>query len=221
MTVTTELWARGAAITRSLVPRPRAEHGRSPSVVGGVPPAAIVRCRSVEQVVTGLGIARRSGLRVRVGCAGHGDGGVASRGAGPLVIDLCAVGEVAVDARARTARVGAAASFAAVDAATAAHGLGEPRLVGAEIVTADGLVRRVGPESDPDLFAALLGGGTGLGTVTRVDLALRPRRVGRRPHPGLDVLTAVADRRALTGRERERREIVRRAYDPEGLFAPV
>jgi FAD/FMN-containing dehydrogenase len=117
--------------------------------------------------------------------------------------------------------VGAAASFAAVDAAAAAHGLGEPRMVGAEVVTADGLVRRVGPESDPDLFAALLGGGTGLGVVTRVDLALRPRRVGRRPDPGLDVLTAVADRRALTGRERERREIVRRAYDPEGLFAPV
>jgi hypothetical protein len=166
-------------------------------------PAAVVRCASAAEVVTSLGVARAAGLRVTVRGGGHGTSG-AALGDGSLVIDLSRMRGVTVDPMARTAHVGGGALLADLDAATAAHGLAVPtgavshtglggialgggmgwlsRLYGltvdnlrsAEVVTADGLVRRIGPDSDPDLFWAIRGGGAGFGVVTGFELALHP-----------------------------------------------
>jgi hypothetical protein len=43
-----------------------------------------------------------------------------------------------------------------------------------ELVTADGAVRRVSADDDPELFWALRGGGGGFGVVTAIELALFP-----------------------------------------------
>jgi hypothetical protein len=166
-------------------------------------PAAIVRCRSADDVVAALRTARTAGLRVTVRGGGHGSSG-AALGAGALVVDLSRMRHVTIDPGARTAHVGGGALLGDLDAAAAAHGLAVPtgavshtgiggitlgggmgwlsrlhgltvdNLLGAEVVTADGLVRRVGPESDTDLFWALRGGGAGFGVVTRFELALHP-----------------------------------------------
>ncbi len=53
-------------------------------------------------------------------------------------------------------------------------GLVAASLLEAEIVTADGKIRVVNECRDPDLFAALRGGGAGFGITTRLTLATRP-----------------------------------------------
>jgi FAD/FMN-containing dehydrogenase len=59
-------------------------------------------------------------------------------------------------------------------------GLGGASLIEAEIVTADGDVRLANACSNPDLFWALKGGGSGFGVVTRLTLRTHelPERVG-------------------------------------------
>ena len=47
------------------------------------------------------------------------------------------------------------------------HGLTIDNLLAAEVVTADGEVRHVDAESDPELFWAIRGGGGNLGVATR------------------------------------------------------
>src|SRR5919205_643693 len=54
------------------------------------------------------------------------------------------------------------------------HGLTIDNLLAAEIVTADGRLRRVDAETEPDLFWALRGGGGNFGVVTRLKYRLRP-----------------------------------------------
>lgn len=112
--------------------------------------------------------------------------------------------EVSVDAAARRVRVGAGVRWGAVVAATAVHGLaalhGSSPTVGVagyclgggigwyaralgmaansvtavELVTADGVHRRVDADHDPELFWALRGGGGALGIITALDLRLEP-----------------------------------------------
>lgn len=53
-------------------------------------------------------------------------------------------------------------------------GLAAAALLEAEIVTADGEIRVVNACRDPELFAALQGGGAGFGITTRLTLATRP-----------------------------------------------
>jgi FAD/FMN-containing dehydrogenase len=54
------------------------------------------------------------------------------------------------------------------------HGLACSRIVGAELVTADGELRRVDESSDPDLLWALKGGGGAFGIVCSLELDLVP-----------------------------------------------
>jgi FAD/FMN-containing dehydrogenase len=54
------------------------------------------------------------------------------------------------------------------------HGLGANHVVAAEIVTADGQLRRVDHDNDPDLFWAIRGGGGNFGVVTALELELFP-----------------------------------------------
>jgi hypothetical protein len=53
-------------------------------------------------------------------------------------------------------------------------GLAIDNLRAAEIVTADGQVRRVGEEAEPDLFWAIRGGGGNFGVVTEFEFQLHP-----------------------------------------------
>jgi hypothetical protein len=54
------------------------------------------------------------------------------------------------------------------------HGLAANSVTAAEIVTADGELRRVDAENDPDLFWALRGGGGNFGAVTALEFRLYP-----------------------------------------------
>ena len=58
------------------------------------------------------------------------------------------------------------------------YGLTIDDLLAADIVTADGRVRRVDAETEPDLFWAIRGGGGNFGVVTRLPLPAASRRHG-------------------------------------------
>jgi UDP-N-acetylenolpyruvoylglucosamine reductase len=54
------------------------------------------------------------------------------------------------------------------------HGIGANNVEAIELVTADGELRRVDAENEPDLFWALRGGGGAFGVVTAIELSLFP-----------------------------------------------
>ncbi|MFJ9319435.1 FAD-binding oxidoreductase [Streptomyces globisporus] len=54
------------------------------------------------------------------------------------------------------------------------HGWAVDRVVSIEVVTADGVLRRVDADSDPDLFWALRGGRSNFGVVTELEIELFP-----------------------------------------------
>jgi FAD/FMN-containing dehydrogenase len=84
-------------------------------------PAAVVQARSADDVARTVTVASKSGHRVIVQATGHG--AAAPIGADTVLIDTSALNEVAVDASARTARVGTGTMWPAVQAAAAPHGL--------------------------------------------------------------------------------------------------
>lgn len=166
-------------------------------------PDLAVTATTVEEVRAALRRAVADRLAVRVHSTGHAAGGVRPVRGGLLVRTRMA-GGVQVDRRRRIARVPAGTTWEEVVAATAPHGLaaahGSARTVGAvgyllrggmsfygrrvglavntvravELVTADGTLRRVHVTADPELFAALRGGGGGFGVVTAVEIGLFP-----------------------------------------------
>jgi FAD/FMN-containing dehydrogenase len=54
------------------------------------------------------------------------------------------------------------------------HGLSANSVLAIEVVTADGRLRRVDHDNDPDLFWAMRGGGGSFGVVTAIEIALYP-----------------------------------------------
>jgi len=177
-------------------------------------PALLARCAGTADVRTAVQFARRHGLPLAVRGGGHNIAGSAVCDDG-LVIDLSGMRGVHVDPDTRLAQVDGGALLSDVDHETQAYGLAVPlginsttgvggltlgggfgwlsrmlgltidSLVGAEIVTADGARRQVGPRQEPDLFWALRGGGGNFGVVTRFEFALH--RAGPEVTAGLIV----------------------------------
>jgi FAD/FMN-containing dehydrogenase len=144
-------------------------------------PALVVRCAGTADVMAAVVFARDHGLPLAVRGGGHNIAGNAVCDDG-LVIDLSAMRDVHVDPAARRAVVGGGALLSDLDHETQAFGLAVPlginsttgvagltlgggfgwlsrlygltvdNLLGAEIVTADGQRRHVGPQQEPDLF---------------------------------------------------------------------
>ncbi|MBO2464635.1 FAD-binding oxidoreductase [Actinomadura violacea] len=164
-------------------------------------PAVIVVAEDVEDVRAAVEHAAAHGLPVAVQNTGHGlplpaDGG--------LLIATRKTTGVEIDPEARTARIEAGVRWAQVVAAAAPHGLaplsGSSPGVGAvsytlgggvglmsrrygfaadhvrsiDVVTADAELRHVTPDTDPDLFWALLGGRANFGVVTGLEIGLLP-----------------------------------------------
>lgn len=168
-----------------------------------VHPVAVAQCATAADVGAVVAFARDQRVPFTVRSGGHSYIG-ASTGPN-LVLDISAIKAVQPDAPSRTVRVGAGARLVDVFTGVAAHGLGIAAgscptvgLAGLtlgggvgvltrswgltcdaidayEIVTADGKLRTVDRQSDPDLFWAGQGGGGGsFGVVTGFTLAARP-----------------------------------------------
>jgi FAD/FMN-containing dehydrogenase len=168
-------------------------------------PAVIVRCRTTNDVVEALAVARRTGLEVSVRGGGHNAAGRAVTEGG-VMIDLAEMKAVSVDPARATATVQGGVTWAELNDAAGAHGLAvtggavsstgvagytlggglgwlmakyglaADNLLGVELVTAEGDVLRVDGTSHPDLFWALRGGGGNFGVAT--SFTFRLRKVG-------------------------------------------
>jgi FAD/FMN-containing dehydrogenase len=166
-------------------------------------PALIARPTSTADVVASIRYARDRGLPLAVRGGGHGVW--APRNAdGGLVIDLGRMNGVAVDPRARTARVGGGALLSELDKEAQAHGLVCPvgvightgvggltlgggigrlmrrfgltidNLRRVELVTADGKTVEASTAVNPDLFWGIRGAGANFGAVTEFEFDLQP-----------------------------------------------
>lgn len=164
-------------------------------------PELVAKPASGDDIVAAVRFARDHGLGVRVQGTGHGACGDLR---GTLLIDTSAMRGVEIDPARRSARVEAGALWSDVAGPAAAHGLaglcgssggvgvvgftlgGGMGLLGrrhgfaansvlaVELVTADGELRRVDAQSDPELFWALRGGGGNFGAVIALEFRLHP-----------------------------------------------
>lgn len=166
-------------------------------------PALIAQPANSRDVAHAVDFARDNNLLVAIRGGGHSWPGKSVCDGG-LMIDLSGMHKVSVDIERRVASAGGGALLGNLDAATLEHGLvttagvvshtgvggytlggGFGRLnrkygltidnlVSAEIVTADGEIRTVSADNEPDLFWAIRGGGGNFGVVSRFDYQLHP-----------------------------------------------
>jgi len=166
-------------------------------------PALIARCQSAEDVGQAVTFARERNLLVAVRGGGHSWPGK-SVCEGGLMIDLAPMNNVTVDPQQRRAFAEGGALLNHLDTAaleqglvtTAGvvshtgvggftlgggfgrlnrkYGLTIDNLRSAEITTADGKLRRVSAEQEPDLFWAIRGGGGNFGVVSKFEYQLHP-----------------------------------------------
>ena len=166
-------------------------------------PALIARCMNAGDVSNAVSFARDNNLLVAVRGGGHSWPGK-SVCEGGLMIDLSQMNTVTADRASRRARAQGGALLNNLDTAALEQGMvttagvvshtgcggytlggGFGRLnrkygltidnvTGAQIVTADGRVRRISAVEEPDLFWAIRGGGGNFGAVTEFEYQLHP-----------------------------------------------
>jgi FAD/FMN-containing dehydrogenase len=164
-------------------------------------PAAIARPRDAGEVARVVEVARETGLELAVRSGGHSGAGHGLTEGG-IVLDLRELKALDIDVEGRTAWAETGLTTGEYTEATGAHGLatgfGDTGSVGlggitlgggvgflvrkhgltidsmlaAEVVTADGELRRVDEDTHPDLFWAIRGGGGNFGVATRLYLRL-------------------------------------------------
>jgi FAD/FMN-containing dehydrogenase len=164
-------------------------------------PALIVRVANPDDVGVVVRLAAEHGIELAVRSGGHSGAGHGTVDGG-LVIDVRDLDAIEIDPEARVAWAGSGVTAAAFTEAAGAHGLavgfGDTGSVGlggltlgggigylvrklgltidallaADVVTADGQLRRTSAESEPDLFWAIRGGGGNFGVVTRFQFRL-------------------------------------------------
>lgn len=166
-------------------------------------PAMIARCTGTADVRAAVNFAREHQMLVSVKGAGHNIAGNAVCEGG-LMIDLSPMKSVRIDPAAKTARVEPGCTLAEFDQAAQEYGLATPvgynsttgiagltlgggfgwlsrkhgltcdNLRAAEVVTADGELRRASEDENADLFWALRGGSGNFGVVTSFEFDLHP-----------------------------------------------
>jgi len=166
-------------------------------------PLAMVRVANVDDVRRCVEFAAKHSVPIAIRGGGHSYAGygVADRA---LQIDLGTLNTVSVDRVRKVASVGGGTRIRDLLGATLPAGLYTPmgacgsvgvagltlaggdtsgrglygtasdNLIGAELVTADGEVRELGPRKNEDLYWAIRGGGGNFGVVTRLDFRLHP-----------------------------------------------
>lgn len=185
----------------------------------GLPALAIVQPADAADVSRAVVLAAEHDLEIAVRSGGH-SAAMHSSTDGGILLDMSSLKAIEVDAEGRTAWADTGLTAGEVTTAVGAHGLavgfGDTASVGiggitlgggigylvrkhgltldavlaAEIVTADGNIRLIDAERDPELFWAIRGGGGNFGVVTRFKyrLADLPQVVG-----GMLLLPATAD----------------------------
>jgi FAD/FMN-containing dehydrogenase len=168
-------------------------------------PALIARCANAADVATAITFARERGLLLAVRSGGHSFPGHSTCDGG-LMIDLSTLRDVRVDEAKRTATVAPGAWVSDVDSKTQPLGLATTmgqisdtgvagltlgggygwlsrklglacdNLLSAELVTADGKIRRVSAEENADLFWAIRGGGGNFGVATSFEYRLHEQK---------------------------------------------
>jgi FAD/FMN-containing dehydrogenase len=166
-------------------------------------PALIARVSGSDDIARVIVHARETGSELAVRGGGHSPAGYGVCEGG-IVIDISALRSFELDPAGRTAWAGAGLTAGEFTVAAGKHGLATgfgdtgsvgiagitlaggigflvrkhgltiDNLLAAEIVTADGRLRRVDVETEPDLFWALRGGGGNFGVVTRLKYRLQP-----------------------------------------------
>ena len=166
-------------------------------------PALIARCTDTADVQKVVRFAGQHGLLLSVRGGGHSAPGYGTNDAG-LVIDLSSMKAISVDAGRRIARAEGGVLWRELDSQTQVHGLATTggtvsntgiagltlggglgwlmgkhgltidNLLSADVVTADGQVRRASVSENPDLFWAIRGGGGNFGVVTAFEYTLHP-----------------------------------------------
>lgn len=166
-------------------------------------PAAVVIAASTRDVVATVNAARGAGLRVAAQLTGHNAGPLGSL-TDTVLLRTSGLTGITIDPGTSTARVGAGVVWGDVAAAAApfglaglagtapdvgvvgytlgggmswlgrVHGVAANHVVSAEVVTADGQVRNVDENNDPELFWALRGGGGSFAVVTALEFGLVP-----------------------------------------------
>jgi FAD/FMN-containing dehydrogenase len=166
-------------------------------------PGLIVRCHTTADVVDAVNFGRDQGMEISVRGGGHNVSGRAVTEGG-LMIDLAPMQGTYVDPDQRTGWCQGGTTWRVYNRATHVHGLATTggfisttgvggltlggglgwlmskyglaidNLVEVELVTADGQVRIVNEQSDPDLFWALRGGGGNFGVASSFRFRAHP-----------------------------------------------
>ncbi|MDZ5620962.1 FAD-binding oxidoreductase [Nocardioides sp. HM23] len=164
-------------------------------------PAVVVAASTAQDVAAAVAFANDEGLRVAVQATGHG---AVAPSVGSVLVSTQYLQGLTIDPAARRARVGAGVRWRSVIDAAVPHGLaplsGSSSGVGVvgytlgggmghlarrhgfaadhvravELVTADGQIRTVTAETDPELFWAVRGGQSRFGIATALEFDLFP-----------------------------------------------